>query len=286
MSTVFISGTKVITRCITSSQKCSKLLLYPAVISCSINERISLSSLSSSCYVSKGLVTQNVKQISYKLENQEKFAVIKPSETKLVIKEPVEPRRKAPLVLLFGWGGASHKNLAKYADIYLEAGCTTAQYVLSTRHLFRDTAQIPELMGKLLQQLEDVNIYNRQVYVHCLSDTGVMCYQGIMVSKQKRINVRGVVWDSCPGPRPEITVSRVAALLLVNWFCCLRDNQTMMEALSSSYRLLLDRAWPGLMGKWKGEDVALSLVNGQYPFSLNFNITSRIDSHSAKKNIF
>ena len=91
----------------------------------------------SSAYVSRGFVDQNVKQISKNLHKSaisEKFPEIKPSESKLIIREPESPRHKAPLVLLFGWGGASHKNLSKYADIYLETGCTTCQYSLSTRY--------------------------------------------------------------------------------------------------------------------------------------------------------
>merc|ERR1712227_1121776 len=196
-------------------------------------------------FISRGLVSQNVKQ-SRKVQNNgleerdinKDCPEIRPEHTKLVIREPKEARRKSPLVLLFGWGGASHKNLGKY------------------------TEHIPKLMDNILIQLEKVDIYNRQVYVHCLSDTGVMCYQGMMVSTKTSINVRGVVWDSCCGPRPEITVSRVAALLVVNWMCSLRDKMTMVESINSSYRLLVDRAWPGLLGKWKGEDVALSLIDG------------------------
>jgi len=244
----------------------SLIICQPQII-CRVSDR-----QFSSAYVSRGFVDQNVKQISKNLHKSaisEKFPEIKPSESKLIIREPESPRHKAPLVLLFGWGGASHKNLSKYADIYLETGCTTCQYSLSTRLLFRDTAQIPELMTNILRQLEKVGIYDRQVYVHCLSDTGVMCYQGMILSNKnssmmKRINIRGVVWDSCPGPRPEVTVSRVAALLVVNWMCCLRDKMSMSESLYSSYRLLLDRAWPGLFDKWRGKDVALSLVDGKW----------------------
>lgn len=39
-------------------------------------------------------------------------------------------------------------------------------------------------MENILRQLEKAGVYNRQVYVHCLSDTGVMCYQGMMVSNK------------------------------------------------------------------------------------------------------
>ena len=239
-------------------------------------------------FISRGLVSQNVKQ-SRKVQNNcpeerdinKDCPEIRPEHTKLVIREPKEARRKSPVVLLFGWGGASHKNLGKYADIYLNGGCTTVQYALPSSYVFRYTEHIPRLMDNILIQLEKVDIYNRQVYVHCLSDTGVMCYQGMMVSTKTRINVRGVVWDSCCGPRPEITVSRVAALLVVNWMCSLRDKMTMVESINSSYRLLVDRAWPGLLGKWKGEDVALSLIDGKKIQKRNiFDLMSKLGTWS------
>ena len=211
-----------------------------------------------SSFTSRGFVSQNLKKITASKDLCDKsrntsqqqtfdddFPDIDKKETKVVIREPESGtggrRNAAPLVLLFGWGGSSHKNLGKYADIYLEAGATTAQYVLPSRHVIRDTAQVPRLMDHVLRRLEAVNIYQRPVYVHCLSDTGIMCYQGMMVSnaessRMERIQIRGVVWDSCPGPRPEITVPRVAALMLVNYFCCRRDKMTVRDSAYSSYR--------------------------------------------------
>ena len=82
--------------------------------------------------------------------------------------------------------------------------------------------------------------------------------------RKKRINIRGVVWDSCCGPRAEITVPRVAALLVVNWFCCRRDKMTCRDAFNDCWRLLMDRGWPGLLHKWRGKEVALSLINGMF----------------------
>ena len=65
-------------------------------------------------------------------------------ECRCVIKEPteeqldqMETRFKTslpqPLVLVFGWAGASEKNLDKYGLVYRSAGCTTVQYILPTR---------------------------------------------------------------------------------------------------------------------------------------------------------
>jgi len=228
--------------------------------------------------MARGLTSRNSKQesknIVEQMQSKDEFTKITKKEAKIVLQDPETSSASCtskhnPIVLLFGWGGASHKNLSKYSSIYLGAGFTTVQYILPTRHIFRDTAQIPEVMGNLLMQLEKVDIYDRPVYVHCLSDTGVMCYQGMDVStkqssKMKRLNIRGVVWDSCCGPRPEVTLSRVIALLIVNWMCCLRDRLGMMQSINNSYRLLLDRGWPSLIRKWRGQPVELSLIAGTW----------------------
>merc|ERR1711970_286437 len=158
---------------------------------CVIPAHAMLTNSISSSFVSRGLVSQNVKikqeevatleKLDSLIENVHKendFPDITKSETKIIIQEP-DPsclgniRNQRPVVLLFGWGGASHKNLSKYSSIYLGAGFTTVQYILPTRH-----------------------ILNRPVYVHCFSDTGVMCYQGLDTAnrrsnKMKRLNIRG-----------------------------------------------------------------------------------------------
>ena len=93
--------------------------------------------------------------------------------------ENLDNTQDRPLSFLFGWAGANHKNLSKYSDIHLGRGHTTAQLLLPTNFVFRHTEQVPELMMTVLEHLvkSGVSISERPVYVHCLSDTGVMCYQ-------------------------------------------------------------------------------------------------------------
>ena len=78
-----------------------------------------------------GVVSRTIRRnsSSFKLNvGDNNFPEIKPKETKIVIKEPSENSGgRSPLVLVFGWGGASHKNLAKYSALYLGVGCTTVQ---------------------------------------------------------------------------------------------------------------------------------------------------------------
>ena len=155
---------------------------------CMIPAQNILANSISSSFVSRGLVSQNVKNVKKeealaleKLDHivknifgEDDFPKITKKETTIVIQEPEasclpNTNKQNPIVLLFGWGGASHKNLSKYSSIYLGAGFTTAQYILSTRHIFRDTAQIPEVMANLLIQLEKEDIHDRPVYnVHPL----------------------------------------------------------------------------------------------------------------------
>ena len=167
------------------------------------------------------------------------------------------------VVILFGWAGASHKNLSKYSAIYEELGYTTVQYMLPTRFIFTDTEHIPDLMENLVKQMTQKDLLvNRPLFIHCLSDTGSMCFQGLDIATKQGLNISGVVWDSCPAPYPEMTIPRVTAFLIVNWMCCRKDKIGMLQSLNRSYRLLIDRAWPNLLRKWKGEPVTMSLMQG------------------------
>lgn len=59
--------------------------------------------------------------------------------------------------------------------------------IIFPRHLFRDTDQIPEIMEHVLVQLQEEGLNHHPVYIHCLCDTGVMCYQGKIMSCAKII---------------------------------------------------------------------------------------------------
>lgn len=89
------------------------------------------------------------------------------------------------------------------------ASIAVLQYCLSTVHLFRDTEAVPDIMARLLARLQtELGIISRPVVIHCLCDTGVICYQGLAVALRRAglaLDIRGVVWDSCPGPYPQVT---------------------------------------------------------------------------------
>ena len=156
------------------------------------------------------------------------------------------------------------------------AGCTTVQYTLPTRHLFRDTDQVPDIMDNVLTQLDEYNICNRPVYVHCLSDTGVMCYQGLDVAARrsgKDLNIQGVVWDSCCGPYPQVTVLRVLVFTAVWFLCCLQDwtggEASLKDCFVSSYEMLRDIFIPALVIKWEGKTNPFCLIEGKNNMQLD-----------------
>lgn len=56
-----------------------------------------------------------------------------------------------PLVFLFGWAGATQKNLRKYTQIYQKAGCHTLGYNLPGRFVFIDTSEVPTIAKEIYQ---------------------------------------------------------------------------------------------------------------------------------------
>jgi len=193
-------------------------------------------------------------------------------ELSIVEHTPQEKREGDPLVLLFGWAGASHKNLSKYAHIYQRAGCSTVQYNLPSKFIFNYTNMVPHLMTSYMARLEgSLKLRDRPILVHCMSDGGLMSYQGltlmetvnkIQVKDYKSLNIKGVVFDSCCGPYPEITLRDVSKFLLINFYCCLRDQIGLPATLESTHRLLVDRAWPNYLRRLRGLPVELSKMEG------------------------
>ena len=55
-------------------------------------------------------------------------------------------------------------------------GCTSLQYILPTRFIFRHSDQVPEAMEGVAAYLGQ-RPASSPVLIHCLSDTGVMSFQ-------------------------------------------------------------------------------------------------------------
>jgi hypothetical protein len=80
--------------------------------------------------------------------------------------------RDRPLVFIFGWAGASAKNLDKYASVYRRAGCDTLSYFLPTRFIVECTGDVPIVARRILEIVRLQGMMDRPVFFHNLSDTG------------------------------------------------------------------------------------------------------------------
>jgi len=200
--------------------------------------------------------------------------VPEPTKIDINIVETSPPEKKPtdPLVLLFGWAGASHKNLSKYAEIYTKAGCTTVQYSLPSEYIMHYTSMVPDVMGSYVAKLRETQRLNgRPILIHCLSDGGIMCYQGLTILEKlwkenemnvKALDVKGVVFDSCCGPYPEIKLRDIAKFLLINLYCCHRDQIGLAATSERTYKFASEILWPNYLRNIKGLPVEMSKMEG------------------------
>ena len=92
-------------------------------------------------------------------------------------------------MFVFGWAAAQHKHLDKYSQIYRERGFTTVAFTLGTDYVLNNTELIPGLIEDeeaIKNLLKDINIFENQVFINCLSDAGEMMYQGLMATTSPR----------------------------------------------------------------------------------------------------
>jgi hypothetical protein len=47
-------------------------------------------------------------------------------------------------------------------------------------------------MELVWQQVEEAGLADRQLFIHCLSDTGVMCYQGLDIALARQVEWSGL----------------------------------------------------------------------------------------------
>ena len=67
-----------------------------------------------------------------------------------------------------------------------------------------------------------------------------MVYQGLddVMNRfpENKLNIKGMIFDSCPGPRPQATFGRITALIVVNWITCGRDGYNTLEKIYSTIK--------------------------------------------------
>ena len=63
-----------------------------------------------------------------------------------------------------------------------------------------------------------------------------MCFQGLNIATFSQgfpLTPRGVVWDSCPGPRPVVTIPKGLVLCIINWLSRMRDGMSVGKAVAT-----------------------------------------------------
>lgn len=163
-----------------------------------------------------------------------------------------------PIVFLFGWAGSTDKLINKYADIYHKTmDCNTLTCILPTKYIFFHNDKIPEIATNFLSFVKDQGLRGNNILIHCFSDTGLMVYHGfqkvLMNDPEKyNFNIRGCVYDSCPGPIAEVNATRMMALLTVLAYCCRRDGYSNLQTFKTIYDCLINRFLASYSGRLNG----------------------------------
>jgi len=195
----------------------------------------------------------------------------------------ISRERERPLVFVFGWAGATEKNMDKYSEIYRRAGCDTMAYFLPTRFIMSATSSVPHIARRLMVIADREGLLSRPIFFHDLSDTGLMVYQAVnKVCREDGVNldVRGHIMDSCPGPRPKATLPRTIVFAIVNWISAKRDGMGLWDATKYTASIVHSHAWPNysryrkglpsvlpssMDGLWSGEYVAREEREARWP---------------------
>nr|XP_039261732.1 transmembrane protein 53-like [Styela clava] len=110
---------------------------------------------------------------------------------------------KEPVVYLLGWAGASDKHLAKYSAIYEQEGYVTLRYIAPEDVIFllsKDTINTAkDTSNKLVQLLDDYDLRENPVLIHCFSNGGAVVYKWLAEAfLEQNVNIVGVIIDSGP----------------------------------------------------------------------------------------
>ncbi|XP_045469843.1 transmembrane protein 53-like [Harmonia axyridis] len=125
--------------------------------------------------------------------------------------------KKKPVIILFGWAGCIDKHLQIYSQIYEAKGFMTIRFIVSTKSMFLSKQDIIPISEKMVRVIEDLNIVNQPIFIHCCSNGGSYIYQHFaeaMKSSKKQFRIRGMIFDSAPSRTS--TTSLAAIRRMVN----------------------------------------------------------------------
>lgn len=126
-------------------------------------------------------------------------------------------QEKTPIVILFGWAGCQDRYLRKYSQMYEDIGLITLRYCAPVKVLFWKRNELRKITERIVKLLIDMNFDNHPVVVHCFSNGGAFLYRNFLLALRgspKPIKVKGVIYDSGPGPRRFMSLFRAISAII------------------------------------------------------------------------
>ena len=106
-------------------------------------------------------------------------------------------------MILFGWPAASDSEMYKYSEMYSSHGYKNVRYTPPWTYNFLNGDKIHKTAQDFFNFFTNQKEFNDEfVFVHVFSNLGCSMYHNFMIQLQdhsKNINIRGVIFDSCPG---------------------------------------------------------------------------------------
>ncbi|KAI6179107.1 Transmembrane protein 53 [Aphelenchoides besseyi] len=125
---------------------------------------------------------------------------------------------EAQLIVLFGWGGSTFKQLQRYEHFYKKEGYGTFSYI-SPFVIPKSLDSVKKYALDFLERSNFENQIHRLILFHVFSMSGISTFWSIWeeldnkpYGSQIKNQVVGVIFDSCPSnvPRPSVAAEAIA----------------------------------------------------------------------------
>ncbi|KAK9886517.1 hypothetical protein WA026_016795 [Henosepilachna vigintioctopunctata] len=108
---------------------------------------------------------------------------------------------KRPLVIILAWTSAIERHMRLYSKIFEDEGYITLISICPVMVAFWHQDIMHEIAQKLVNTIEENNLYDNPTIIQLFSNGGAMQYEFFMKAlkrNRKFLNVKGVIFDSLP----------------------------------------------------------------------------------------
>lgn len=155
-----------------------------------------------------------------------------------------DTNQKKPLLVLFGWGNAKHKQLCKYSELFEKWDFTTVCVQTTLLNsILRTTSAGRRESANVLSVIKDLTISNpdRPIILYPFSNSGCAIYHLLTESMTPDTfpgsNIRAIIFDSCP-----IIPNEESASTVPKAFAIMTKNpvlHTMLNLMSYPMKLFV-----------------------------------------------